>query len=132
MRKYFSLILLATYVLTSCSSDYKSEKEEVKDPINPPEWLLGTWESEEEDVEVETWWFINNDITMIKEGRHISQLAQIDGFRNAGYPVLVEEEIEEEYYSIKIDYPVGEVIYSFEKAPDNRILWIEKSSFYHL
>jgi len=130
LYRYFTILLLSVFVLYSCSSNSNSDEEHVaENTINPPEWLFGTWNALDAS-EVEIWTFNHKDLLMIREGVPISFDRKIEGFKNSGYSVFVSEIYEEDTYSIMMQFPNGDEIYSFQKASDDQILWLEAEEKY--
>lgn len=128
MRSLFLILCIVSASLFSCTSDDNSSDNE--EPVmNPPEWIHGTWNSIDDASEFVGWRFTEEDIIILKEDVEVSQKLQIQGYENAGLNVTVEEEIEEDWYSVTLHLPLEEtIIYSFERESDTVIIYVQEST----
>ena len=121
MKKFY-FIILAVFImsLSSCSSDDNGSSNS---QINPPNWIQGLWMTGEGLADT-GFRFTSNDITIILINTEVSQKGYIKQFTDAGQNVSTNEEMDENSYSIILNYPAGQsVTYSFTRISDSKITW---------
>lgn len=131
MRTLFLILSVVSITLFSCSSNDDDSIRIEESLIHPPDWIQGTWSSRTEGSEYDRLRFTKDDFLLFQGGAGISNKELVEGHRNAGLPVEIEEEIEEDRYKITTHYYEEEpTTYTFLKETSTEILWVEAEVTY--
>lgn len=131
MRSLFLILSVVSLTLFSCSSSDDDAISIEESLLHPPEWIQGTWNSSEESTEYNKLRFTKDDFILLQGGAGVSHKELVEGYRNAGLPVEIEEEIEEDTYKITTYYFEEEpTTYTFIKESIKEILWVEEGAIY--
>lgn len=112
MRKVTFFLMVITLTLVSCSKD---DSENINS-INPPSWLLGIWEDENESFEV----VFTKDDFILSDMSYKEMISLANKY--GGNTVTTKETVSNTQYVLTFINP-GEApaTYSFTKLTDNKI-----------
>ncbi|MCP9201287.1 hypothetical protein MKO06_15360 [Gramella sp. GC03-9] len=116
-----NLILLCLCILTiSCSKD----DETYVNPINPPAWLLGTWQADTYEDSRTGFEITEDDIIVLSGSGEISQKDHLKSMHDSSVSMGILEINNEEHFRLELNYPEGNtVMFSFSKIDDQQISW---------
>ena len=117
---------MSIFILACSSNDDDSASDDVNIEINPPTWIHGTWTAENPSAEATKFLFTKSNVYQYHEDGMYSYAEMIELYRLNGSRVSVEEEIEDDYYSLIIQFPnpTGEVNLSFSLKENKDLIWI--------
>ena len=131
MRTVFLILSVVSITLFSCSSNDDDSISIEDSLIHPPTWIQGTWNSRTEDAEYAGLRFTKDDFLLLQGSAGISHKELVEGHHNAGLPVEIEEEIEEDSYKETTYYYEEEpTTYTFLKESVREIIWVEAEVTY--
>lgn len=131
MRTFYLILTIVSITLFSCSSSDDDSISIEESLVHPPEWIQGTWNSLLENAEYDKLRFTKDDFLLLYGGKGISHKELIEGHHNAGLPVEIVEEVEEDSYSITTNYYEKEPrTYTFIKQSPKEIFWVEAEIIY--
>ena len=115
------LILLCVCILTiSCSKD----DETYVNPINPPAWLLGTWEADTSEDSRTGFEITEDDIIVLTDSSEKSQKDHLKSMHDSSVSMGILEINNEEHFLLELNYPEGNSVkFSFSKIDEQQISW---------
>ncbi|WP_417354449.1 hypothetical protein [Flavobacterium sp.] len=117
--KYF--LITISVLFFSCSESDDNDSVNQSSMINPPAWIQGHWESESQI----SFTFTENNIIYTLFGQTgLNYNQAIELTQQVGQTPIVNEEITDSQYNIKILLPPNpEVYYKFKKLSDTEFIW---------
>jgi len=128
MSKFIKLSFLIVFIFLTigCSSDDSSESN----PINPPEWIIGTWQNDVESTFDNKYIFsVNNIIVESLDGTQVNYSEQI---MSPDYDINEITNSNSEY-AFKLSYPtsstsLSDINFSFVFISNTQLIFSRSSS----
>ena len=119
---------MSMFILACSSNDDDSASDDVNIEINPPTWIHGTWTAENPTAEASKFLFTKSNVYQYHEDGMYSYAEMIELYRLNGSSVIVEEEVEDDYYSLIIQFPnpTGEVDLRFRLKENKDLIWLNQ------
>ncbi len=131
------LLIIGIITICSCSSSDEETKVELEVNLNPPEWIIGTWISQDVGSNDFGWKFETNNAIQIVEGGdngwNLKETATgiLNGYDDlTNQNQVIVEDITNDSYSVKVTFydtrpsMITYFTYKFVKISDTEIQWV--------
>jgi len=114
MKKLILLFSLLV-ILTACSTS--DNEENSKDNFNPPDWIIGSWRSDNGTM----YTFRNDDIICTSEGNRVSYKDKVAFLKSGKSTYSITETKTNDSYIAEFKVSNKTTIFSFSKISDTKI-----------